>query len=59
MAKVIKKYTIELTEKEAAVLKVLLGKYSDDSKRDLGLDEEDIKSTSRLYYMLPDGNEEE
>jgi len=46
-------YVLELSRKEAEALKILLGKYSDDKKRELGLDEQEIKMTSELYNELP------
>ena len=47
------KYKLELTEKEAIALKILLGAYSYVEKKQLGLDDDDCTSTSELYDLLP------
>ena len=47
-------FILKLSRKEAEALKILLGEYSDNMKRSLGLDEQDIKKTSKIYNKLPD-----
>ena len=52
--KVEEKFIVELTKDEAIALKILLGSFSDNDKRTLGLNEGEIKSTSKLFDLLPD-----
>ncbi len=52
-------YVLKLSQKEAEALKILLGKYSNETKKQAGLNEEEMELTSIIYYALPDKYDKE